>query len=62
LSATAGGILSGRWRGGFVASFRSHIPVRAEIGDEGDGSEKERIAMTPLEILKALSQGHGSWG
>jgi hypothetical protein len=27
----------------------------------GDGSEKERVAMTPSEILKALSQGHERW-
>jgi hypothetical protein len=26
-----------------------------------DGSEKERVAMTPSEILKALSQGHERW-
>jgi Protein of unknown function (DUF1186) len=26
-----------------------------------DGSEKERVAMTPPEILKALSQGHERW-
>ncbi len=27
----------------------------------GDGSEKEQVAMTPSEILKALSQGHERW-
>jgi Protein of unknown function (DUF1186) len=27
----------------------------------GDGSKKERVAMTPSEILKALSQGHERW-
>ena len=27
----------------------------------GDGSKKERVAMTPPEILKALSQGHERW-
>jgi hypothetical protein len=27
----------------------------------GDGSKKERVAMVPSEILKALSQGHERW-
>jgi hypothetical protein len=27
----------------------------------GDGSKKERVAMTPPEILKALSQAHERW-
>jgi hypothetical protein len=27
----------------------------------GDGSKKERVAMTPSEILKAVSQGHERW-
>ncbi len=27
----------------------------------GYGSGKKRIAMTPLEIMKALSHGHGHW-
>jgi len=27
----------------------------------GDGSKKERVAMAPSEILKALSQGHERW-
>jgi hypothetical protein len=27
----------------------------------GDGSEKERVTMTPSEILKSLSQGHERW-
>jgi Protein of unknown function (DUF1186) len=28
---------------------------------KGDGSEKERVAMTPSKILKALSHGHERW-
>jgi len=28
---------------------------------KGDRSEKEQVAMTPSEILKALSQGHERW-
>ena len=44
-----------------VASFQSHFLVRAEIGDEGDGSKRERVAMTPSEVLKALSQRHELW-
>src|SRR5271165_493546 len=32
---------------------------RSAIWD--DGSEKERVAMTPPEILKALSKGHNRW-
>jgi hypothetical protein len=44
-----------------VASFQSHFLVRAEIGDEGEGSKRERVAMTPSEVLKALSQRHELW-
>jgi hypothetical protein len=44
-----------------VASFQSHVLVRAETVDEGRRKQKERVAMAPWEILKALSQGHERW-
>src|SRR5271166_5190333 len=57
----AGGILGSRGRGGLSPpSDRMFVfAPRSAIWD--DGSEKERVAMTPPEILKSLSQGHERW-
>ena len=41
--------------------FQSHFLVRAEIGDEGDGSKRERVPTTLSQVLKASSQRHELW-
>jgi len=50
-----------RWREGLSPPFNRMFLFAPRPSMRGDGSKKERVAMAPSEILKALSQGHERW-
>jgi hypothetical protein len=53
--------LGGRWRGGLSLPFKRMFVFAPGSAMRRDGREKERVTMTPSEIMKALSQGHELW-
>jgi hypothetical protein len=54
-------VCSARWRSGLSLPLNRMFLFAPRSAMRSYGSKKGRVAVTPSEILKALSQGHKRW-